>query len=229
MGRADQPSSVINIAGYAEPWKTERSGNDKGGGGLIIYYKENLKVHRHEPIVPTDLRHVQNERQWLLITGGGNKCAFLHVYMACQTSRNDDYLQWNDNLFSLLKQEAQGLKRQGFMILAMGDFNSRCGRIEGLESNTADMNNNSVMFFNFLEETNLLIINSLPIARGLFTRFMYGPDHQRSCSLLDYGLIDQDYSDTVTSFVIDSDARFKAGSDYALLECCIKFSKRPQL
>ena len=229
MGRADQPSTEMNIEGYAEPWKTERSGNDKGGGGLVMYFKETLKVHKHEPIVPPEHKYVQNERQWLFITGDGSKCAFLHVYMACQTSRNDSYLHWNEDLFCLLKQEAHVLKRQGFMILAMGDFNSRCGRIEGLEQNTADLNNNSIMFFNFLEETNLLIINSLPIARGLFTRFMYGPDHQRSCSLLDYGLIDQNHSDTVTSFVIDSNARFKAGSDHALLECRIKLSKQSQL
>ena len=191
MGRADQPSTEMNIEGYAEPWKTERNGNDKGGGGLVMYFKETLKVHKHEPVVPPEHKHVQNERQWLLITGGGRKCAFLHVYMACQTSRNDSYLQWNEDLFCLLKQEAHVLKRQGFIILAMGDFNSRCGRIEGLEQNTADLNNNSIMFFNFLEETN--------------------------------------HSDTVTSFVIDSNARFKAGSDHALLECCIKLSKQSQL
>ena len=42
-------------------------------------------------------------------------------------------------------------------------------------------------------------------------------------SLLDYGLIDDDHVGTVSSFVIDEDARYACGSDHALLEAKIIF------
>ena len=48
-------------------------------------------------------------------------------------------------------------------------------------------------------------------------------------SLLDYGLIDGEHINTVTSFVIDEDSRFDAGSDHALLECTLLFGDRPKV
>ena len=42
--RADQPTVLEPIAGY-KTWSTERQGNDKGGGGLTIIYKESLTAH----------------------------------------------------------------------------------------------------------------------------------------------------------------------------------------
>ena len=214
------------IDGYTH-WSSERSGTDKGGGGLTIFYKDNLSVHRHEPQVPKELQYVMKERQWLLLHNGPKKCAFLHCYLACQTTRNDSFLKWNEDLFFLMKEEARVLKQQGFMILALGDFNTRVGRLPGLEFNTPDRNDNAPMFFNFLEETSLLIINTMPITRGQFTRFQTEPYH--SASLLDYGLIDSTNHNTVTSFVIDADARFKAGSDHALLNCHINFDRGPTI
>ena len=68
---------------------------------------------------------------------------------------------WNEDIFFLITQEAKKLKAEGFIILAMGDFNTRVGALKGLEENTPDTNRNSPMFFNFLQETNLLIINTL--------------------------------------------------------------------
>ena len=87
-----------------------------------------------------NLQHVMNERQWLLLDNGKARCAFLHCYIACQSTRNDDYIQWNEDLFQLLTQEVIKLREQGFVVLSMGDFNSRVGRIAGLEGNTPDIN-----------------------------------------------------------------------------------------
>ena len=56
-----------------------------------------------------------------------------------------------------------------------------------------------------------------------FTRFMDNSGRPGTSSLLDYGLIDSDHSNTVTSFVIDEQSRFEAGSDHAVLECIIEF------
>ena len=168
-----------------------------------------------------------NERQWLLLDNGKDRCAFLHVYIACQSNKSDGFLQWNEDLFQLLTQEAIKLRRQGFIVLSLGDFNSRVGVIPGLENNTPDKNRNTPMFLNFISQVNLVIINSLPIAQGLFTRFMDNSGLPGTKSLLDYGLIDGDHVNTVTSFVIDEHARFDCGADHALLIVELLFGSTP--
>ena len=84
------------------------------------------------------MEYIANERQWLLLDNQAEKCAFLHIYVACQTNRSDSFMQWNEDLFHLVTQEAITLRRKGFIVLAMGDFNTRVGQIPGLEGNTAD-------------------------------------------------------------------------------------------
>ena len=186
-------------------------------------------AHQWTPSVPHDLQYISNERQWLLITSQKEKCAFLHCYIACQNTNNDSFIKWNEDLFHLITKEAIQLRKQGFIVLAMGDFNSRVGKITGLEGNTPDINRNQPMFMNLITEVNLLIVNTLPIARGLFTRFMNNTGLPGTMSLLDYGLIDNEHAHTVTTFTIDEDARFSAGSDHALLECDIEFVSHPHI
>ena len=227
-GRADNPSEVDPIAGY-HVWNSNRGGSDKGGGGLTLLYKESLAAHAYKPVVPANLEYLVNERQWLLISSGNDRIAFLHVYIACQNSRSDSFIAWNEDLFFLITQECLRLKQQGFTVLAMGDFNSRVGVLPGLEGNTADHNHNTPKFLTFLNEVNLLIINTLPVAKGLFTRFMDSSGRPGTKSLLDFGLIDHDKANTVTSFVIDEEARFESGSDHAVLECTIEFSNVPKV
>ena len=190
-------------------------------------YSSKLTAHEHHPEVPEEHQYVMNERQWLLIVDGKNRCAFLHTYIACQTSRNSSFIQWNEDLFTLLTCEAMDLRRKGFVVFALGDFNSWIGQVAGLEGNHPDHNRNSVRFIRFLEEVNLTIINTLPVSRGLFSWFDdYG---SRRPSLIDYGLIDKGRESLVTSFVIDEEARFKCGSDHALLLCNIQFQHRPKV
>ena len=217
-GRADQPSVIDHVDGYTI-WRTERPTSSKNGGGLCILYKDGLVAHQWTPSVPPELQYVEHERQWLILDcEGGRKCAFLHCYIACQSFDSDNFIQWNESLFHLITQEAVQLKRRGFMILAMGEFNTRVGIIPGLEGNTPDKNRNEPMFTSFLSEVNLFILNTLPTSKGLFTRFMTRNGMPHS-SLLDYGLVDCDNVNSVTSFTIDEDARFACGSDHALLEC----------
>ena len=200
--------------------RAERGGGDKGGGGLCILYRDTLTPHHWLPKVEDRLKYVENEMQWLLVDNGSQKCAMLHCYVSCQSVRNDNFIQWNEDLFELMTSELVRLRKQGFIVLCMGDFNSRVGRISGLEGNTPDLNKNSPMFFNFVSQANLVIMNTLPVAKGLFTRFMGG-----SASVLDYGLIDSDHVNTVTSFAIDEDARYDCGSDHALLLAQMKFGR----
>ena len=228
FSRADQPNDLPPYDGYST-WNTERSGSDKGGGGLTILYRESLVAHQWTPPVPPDLQYISNERQWLLITSQKEKCAFLHCYIACQNNKDDSFIKWNEDLFGMITKEAIQLRQQGFVTLALGDFNSRVGQIAGLEGNTPDINRNQPMFMSLITEVNLVIVNTLPIAKGLFTRFMNNTGLPGSMSLLDYGLIDNEHAHTVTTFTIDEDARFAAGSDHALLECDIVFGSHPHI
>ena len=132
---------------------------------------------------------------------------------------SEHFIQWNEDLFFMMTQEAKKLRRQGFMILAMGDFNSRVGQVTGLEGNTPDTNRNQPMFMSFITEVNLFIVNSLPISQGLFTRFMGNSSLPGTKSLLDYALVDSDHVNNVSSFIIDKQARYECGSDHALLQC----------
>ena len=226
FGRSDQHCTLPPLAGYAA-WRTERGGTDKGGGGLCILYKESLSPHQWSPPVPPRLKYIMNERQWLLLDNGKERCAFLHVYIACQSHKSDGFLEWNEDLFHLITQEAFKLRQQGFVVLAIGDFNSRVGRIPGLENNTPDVNRNTPMFLTFIAQVNLVIVNTLPVCKGVFTRFMDNSGRPGTRSVLDYGLIDSDHVHTVTSFVIDEAARFECGSDHALLICNLQFGSKP--
>ena len=92
-------------------WNTERAGSDKGGGGLTMLYRETLTAHQWTPPASENLKYIENERQWLLVEGTQERCAFLHVYIACQTTRNTNFLQWNEDLFHLISLEAIKLRR----------------------------------------------------------------------------------------------------------------------
>ena len=216
FGRSDQPWTLPSIPGYLS-WRVERGGGDKGGGGLCLLYRESLTPHLWKPPVADTFKYVENERQWFLIDNGVEKLALLHCYLACQSTKSDDFLKWNEDLFQLMTMEITKLGEQGFVTLCMGDFNSRVGRLPGLGNNTPDINKNGPMFMNFVTQANLVILNTLPITKGLFTRFMNSSGLPGSMSLLDYGLIDADNVHAVSSFTIDSDARFSCGSDHALL------------
>ena len=135
LRRNDKSSEITAPSGF-NTWQVEREGHDKGGGGLCIMYRESLDPHCWRPEVPSNLQYVSKERQWLLLEGPQGRIAFLHVYMACQSSTDDGYLKWNDDLYELLIDEAQTLRSQNFALLALGDFNSKIGRVPGMEHNT---------------------------------------------------------------------------------------------
>ena len=219
--RADHPSSPMAMDGY-NTCRVERSGTEKGGGGLCLLYRDSLTASEWLPSVPSHLQYIQKERQWLLISSNTEKIAFLHIYLACQSFKSDAFLTWNEDLLSLVTKEAIMLKKQGFVVLSLGDYNTRVGQLPGLEGNTPDTNGNTPMFMTFISEVNLLIINTLPISKGVFTRFMDESGRPGTRSLLDYGLIDADRGHKVSSFVIDHEARFACGSDHALLECTLE-------
>ena len=223
FGRKEAPDILKKIPGYGL-YLSERSGRAKAGGGLAMYYRDTLQAHEWHPNIDEEYKYVESERQWLLINGvGSNKMAFLNCYIACQSFASDNFIQWNQDLFQMLTKEVIYLRQKGFIVLAMGDFNTHVGEIPGLEGNHPDVNRNYSMFTNFLSDSNLVIINTLDLCDGLFTRFK-----RQQKSLLDYGLIDGDHVQKVNSFKVDTDARFDCMTDHALLECEIEFRTSPK-
>ena len=51
FGRSDQPSLLAHIDGY-DIWRAERSGDEKGGGGLCLLYQSSLVAHEWTPLYP---------------------------------------------------------------------------------------------------------------------------------------------------------------------------------
>ena len=107
------------------------------------------------------------------------------------------------------------------MVVALGDFNAKIGKVPGLESNHDTTNSNTGLFKAFIKAANLTILNTLPIAKGLFTHFMEREGLPPSESILDYGLSDAGLILYISNFVIDEEARVSCGSDHALLVATI--------
>ena len=70
-----------------------------------MIYKDTLTTHQWSPKLPATMEYIANERQWLLLDNQAEKCAFFHIYVACQTNRSDSFMQCNEDLFHLDTQE----------------------------------------------------------------------------------------------------------------------------
>ena len=119
--RSDIPQAKVEFGQY-DVFRSERSSGQKGGGGLSIYYKKSLQVHNYTPVVPTECSHLSNERQWLLLQLGSQKVAILHCYLACVSSKSDDFKDWNMMMYQMMSSEAQQLKARNFAIVCLGNF-----------------------------------------------------------------------------------------------------------
>ena len=93
-----------------------------------MLYKETLTANQWPPTVSAKIKYIENELRCLLVEVSTERWALLHVYIACQTKINYDYIQWNEDLFYLISQEAINLRKQGFIVLALVDFNSGSDR-----------------------------------------------------------------------------------------------------
>ena len=107
-------------------------------------------------------------------------------------------------------------------MIALGDFNAKLGQVNGLEQNRPDTNANTPLFKSFIKTLNLAILNTLPVAKGLFTHFVERTGVPFSQSVLDYGLSDPSLTPHISSFIIDANARIECGTDHALLLATIQ-------
>ena len=98
-----------------------------------------------------------------------------------------------------------------------------------MEQNHPSTNANTPFFREFVSTLNLVILNTLPVCRGLFTYFMERTGFTPSQAVLDYGLFDNEHAEMVSSFCINSDARYLCGADHAMLTATINFGVTERL
>ena len=100
---------------------------DKGGGGIIVYYREGLSVTRYSPPIACQMSaFVNNERLWTIVEGNKYKTAVCTVYCACQYD-DDRNSNWNQLLYARIREEQADLRRKGYRILVIGDMNGHIG------------------------------------------------------------------------------------------------------
>ena len=132
----------------------------------------------------------QTEVQWLLLETGTSRLAVANIYLACVSSKNKNYLEWNTEIYNQLQEYITVLRDLCFGIIMMGDYNARIGKYAGMEENHAQINDNRKLLLNFVSQNEFYIMNKLNEYKNCFTRKLNrkdGTNITKSC--LDYFLI----------------------------------------
>ena len=159
------------------------------------------KPHRPD-ITNHDDAFVNNERMWVTIQSNSSKTALCAIYLGCQYS-DDRHGNFNDSILRVVQEEAHALRRQGFRVLFLGDFNAHVGNAlgVGVPGNNGDVNKNGRRFLNFLHQTDSVHLYGASrmsgkldtqVASGLWTWQRSG-----NRSVIDYAVISKEHQHTV--------------------------------
>ena len=201
------------IPGF-KTFETRRSdvAEDKGGGGIIVYYREGLSVSRYSPSISSQMSaFVNNERIWTVVEGNKYKTAVCTVYCACQYD-DDRNSNWNQLLYARIREEQAELRGKGYRILLIGDFNGHIGcddRI-GIPGNKPGINPNGNLLLEFERYTDMSILNRR--SSGLWTWKRGG-----HTTVLDYALLSSEHIDSFESMYIDDTNFYGGDSDHNVL------------
>ena len=182
----------LDIDGY-KYFVTERSEQDKKGGGLIMYYKDEIPV-RSWTRPGKDMTVVTaHESQWIMLETRTAKMAIANVYFACQSSKNRNFIEWNTELYNELKADIEVLRDLNFAIIIVGDFNGWTGVQQGMEKNNPSVNENGRLLLDFINDEEMFMLNRLNTTNEVFTRAHYSSTGRLlSQSCLDYALISKE-------------------------------------
>ena len=136
------------------------------------------------------------------------KTAVCAVYAGFQAP-DDRHGVWNENLLSVLRAEVAALRKDGFRVVLLGDFNSHigCAPGVGVPGNHPDVNRNGKRFLDFLDDCHCVHINGrADLTTGLWTRQRGG-----FSTVLDYGLIAFEHISSVCSMLVDDRGLFPSG------------------
>ena len=185
---------------------------DKEGGGILVYARQKGDVRYRErkfKIRKKENRHVQNERVWMVTKAGNSKWACGFVYIA-QQKRNDEFGQWNDNMYDVLGEEVIKLKNEGYKIFLSGDMNGWVGAGKGgVPGNDVRVNRNGERLIAFLEAHGMKMLNGTACCTGLFSRHGHN-----SATLLDYVCVSDEDHKLIKKVVVDEHGRYGGDSDH---------------
>ena len=124
--RLEDGDDALVVPGYdlTEVRRSDMAG-DKGGGGIGFYTRkaDGLLFGDHNPdILNPDHAFVRNERVWKTVESLQGKTAVCAVYAGFQAPDDRNH-SWNDALYTVLRSEIAALRRDGFRIVLLGDFN----------------------------------------------------------------------------------------------------------
>ena len=179
----------MNLAGYNLDVK-ERTSEQKAGGGLAMYWKEQIAAKPWSNPKTTLNKDQMNEIQWILLESGTSRLAIGNVYMACQNNKTKGHVEWNISLYNQLKEDINVLRDMNLGIIVAGDYNAWIGQIKGMETNHPTCNENGKMLKDLVANEELFILNTLNSEASCFTRKQCRKDGTiMSQSCLDYALI----------------------------------------
>ena len=185
---------------------------DKSGGGILVYYREGLSVTHYSPVINSQLSaFVNNERLWTIVEGNKYKTAVCTVYCACQYD-DDRNSNWNQLLYACIRDEQAELRRKGYRILVIGDFNGHIGCDEkvGITGNKPGINPNGHLLLEFERYSDMSILNRR--SSGLWTW-----KRDNNTTVLDYALLSSEHIDSFESMYIDDTNFYGGDSDHNAL------------
>ena len=213
--RLEETGKDISIEGYnvLEARRSDIAG-DKNGGGIAVYTRvtDGLVFKQHKPVIDNpEHGFVNNERVWVTVDSLNTKTALCGLYMGFQAA-DDRHSGWNDIIYQVLRNEIRDLRKAGYRIELLGDFNGHVGNKsgQGVEGNNPDINPNGRRFLNFLAVTQCAHVNGVDrVAEGLWTRQRGGVS-----SVIDFGVISLEHLHSVRSFKVDDQGVHSSGSDH---------------
>ena len=229
--RMEELCSDISIEGY-DQFEVRRSdtAGHKDGGGIACYTRQadGLVIRQYSPdILNSELEYVNNERVWLKVESLQLKTAVLGVYMGCQYP-DDRHGDWNDNIYSVLRQEVHKLRHEGYRIIFAGDMNGHVGALlgQGVIGNKPNINKNGQRFLDFLRDCELKHINdeyrtpgdmNSRICQGMWTR-----QCGLSRTIIDFAGVSAEDIDSVISMRIDDTGALGGNSDHNWITLVVK-------
>ena len=213
--RLEDSGTCLDVPGYdVTEYKRSDLAGDKGGGGLALFTRkaDGLIFKDYDPDLPDPaLAFVRKERAWKTVETGNGKTAVCAVYAGFQ-SPDDMNAAWNDTLYSVLRMEVASLRKEGFRVVLLGDFNGHVGNVPGVgvPGNKPDINRNGRRFLDFLADSSCVHVNGCQnLTDGLWTRQRSG-----NSSVIDYGVVAKEHLYSVVSMFIDEQGLYGGGSDH---------------
>ena len=202
------------------------------GGGLAVLVKEDMASSRWKGLEETaEDKKAGKERMWVLVNTGTLRLAILNIYLACISTRRPEYVMDNERILSLVTKERVNLINMGYTTITLGDMNAKIGGEGCLKEKGNDLriNQNGHLLKQWALQNHMIILNSRPLAQGLFTRKTFCENENITKeSLLDYCLIDEGSESMVSSFIIDEYNRFSITSDHSTIVVTLKLEGAKQ-